>query len=52
MSDEQVGAAVLGAAVAGLVGLWLFGAWGGIAGAIIGAIALPAILGGRHARRR
>ena len=39
-SHEATGAIVLTAAVGGLIGLKLFGVWGGIAGAALGVTAL------------
>ena len=44
MSDLAIGAAVLGAIVGGLLGLWLVGTWTALLGAIVGAVLLPAIL--------
>jgi len=36
MTDKRLGALVLGAAVGGLLGLWIFGVWGAIFGACLG----------------
>jgi hypothetical protein len=47
--DERLGAVVIGASIGGLLCLWLFGVWGGIGGAILGAIVVSALAqyGGR-----
>ncbi|MEK6336811.1 MAG: hypothetical protein AABM67_17940 [Acidobacteriota bacterium] len=37
-SDLPLGAAILGAAIVGLLCLWFFGVWGGIVGAIVGGV--------------
>ena len=44
MTDLALGAPIIGAIIGGLLGLWLVGTWTAIIGAIIGAIALPAIM--------
>ena len=43
-SDEVLGPVVLGAAVGGLLGLWLSGVFLALVLAVIGGLALPAVL--------
>ena len=43
-TDEALGPVVLGAAIGGLLGLWLSGALFAIVGAVIGAIAVTGLL--------
>jgi hypothetical protein len=48
VDDRKLGAAVLGAAVAGLLGLWISGVLLGIIFAAVGAVVLPAVVGARR----
>ena len=50
MDDQKLGALILGAAAGGLIGLWIYGALGGILGACLGVGGV--LVGSLMVRRR